>query len=111
MKQLIYGVLAAILFLVPMQGAQAQLVNVDKNYTIKNVDTVHNRLAVKYLDAANQPVKEQLLVDIDGNTTVMMNNHPMSWKSLRPGWQIQVKGGLETGLHIKAKTIIVRKTS
>ncbi len=90
--------------------ARAQLINVDKNYTIKKVDTIHNRLEVKYLDAAHQAIKGPFFVDIDGHTQVMFGRRPIPWTSLRPGWQVQVKGGLEPALHIHAKTIIVHKT-
>lgn len=109
MRKIVNAVLAACLVMIPVQGSFAQLISVDKNYTIKNVDMVHNRLAVKYLNAADEPVREQLLVDVNGATQVFMNGHPIAWTQLRPGMEIEVKGGLETQMHIKAKTIIVKK--
>ncbi|MHB2019783.1 MAG: hypothetical protein ACYCW6_22810, partial [Candidatus Xenobia bacterium] len=65
--------------------AHAQLVTVDKHYTIKNVDLGHNRLAVKYLNAADEPVREQLLVDVDGDTQVIgLYGRMIPWTALRP---------------------------
>ena len=79
----------------------------DKHYTVKSLDVNHHRIAVKYLNAANEPVKEQVLVDIDGNTTVTRNGHAVVWTSLRPDMEVEVKGGLELSGHIQAKSIEV----
>ncbi|HEY4003249.1 MAG TPA: hypothetical protein VGO93_30555 [Candidatus Xenobia bacterium] len=107
MKKMIFGALAAVMLLVPFQAATAQIVPVNKKYTIKQVDTDHNRLEVKYLNAYHEPVKEKLLVDVDGRTRVFMNGRPVAWTALRPGMEIDVKGGLEDNLHVRAKSIDV----
>ena len=109
MKNFLTAVLLSMVLWMALP-AHAQLVTVDKHYTIKQVDQGHNRLAVKYLNAADEPVKEQLLVDIDGDTQVIgLYGRIIPWTALRPNMEIEVKGGLKVDGHIHAKTITVVK--
>jgi len=94
---------AATLCVLPMSAAQAQLVNIDKDYQVTAVDPDHHRIDVHATSADVSVIH----VDIDGNTQITNGTRPFNYQHLHKGAMLHIKGGLSVGLHLKAKSIRV----
>lgn len=99
-KTILLGLALSIL---PLCGVQAQLINIDKDYQVTAVDPAHHRIDVHATSADLSVIH----VDIDGNTKVTNGSHSFQYQHIHPGAMLHIKGGLSTGLHLKAKSIRV----
>lgn len=99
----ITALLLATLVGLSAQPSNAQLVAVTKQYRVRKLDPMHNRIEVTYL-TTEDPV---LFVEVDGLTHVLRGSQVVPWTDLQPGSTVTVKGGLTMDLKVHARTIII----
>lgn len=105
MKRLLIAMMALAVLAGAVPAVHGQLVSVHKIYRVNRVDVPKHRVEVHYLN--DQTVT--LFVNVNSKTQVLnRQHHAMSWRQLRKGDVIRVKGGLEAGGQISGKTIVLQ---